>query len=144
MFSLTDLDLANAPTIAPVAEGVYRVRLLDLTIYDQRSPKTGQYLKAALDVVDVPTAETVRHFISMLPPAGDSSKDAVRAKSRIKLFFDHFGLPYNLVPVDTGEGKQSFQEAVGREALVVLGVQAGQDGSPENHIKMLNAPTPAS
>jgi hypothetical protein len=143
MFSLTDLDLDNAPVIQPVPEGTYRVRIVDLAIYDQREPKTGRYMTCALDVVDVPSAETVRHFISMLPDKGTSEKDAIRAKSRIKQFFDKFGLPYSLQPVE-GDGKATFPEAVGREAVVLLGLKAAQNGGEENNVKNLNPPTPAS
>lgn len=143
MFSLTDLDLDNAPVIAPVQEGTYRVRIVELAIFDQREPKTGRYMTCSLDVADVPTAETVRHFISMLPDSGTSEKDAVRSKSRIKQFFDKFGLPYNLQPVQ-GEGKASFPEAVGREAIVLLGLKPAQNGGEENNIKSLNPPTPAA
>lgn len=144
MFSLTDLDLENAPIIGPVEEGIYRVRILDLAIYDQKAPKDGQYMTAALDVVSVANAETVRHFISMIPAPGTTDKDAVRAKSRIKQFFDAFGLPYNLQPTE-GEGKKTFPGAVGAEAIIVLGLGVGQDGTtPENKVKSLTPPTPAA
>lgn len=143
MFSLSDLDLENAPVIAPVEEGSYRVRLLELAIRSQQAPKTGVYLTAALDVTDEPTAETVRHFVTMMPDRSMPDKDAVRAKSRIKAFLDHFNLPYSMEQVEA-DGRIVHPEAVGAEAVVYLGVRDGQNGEPENFIKTLQAPTPGA
>lgn len=145
MASVLDLGLEDAEILAPVTgDTIQTLEIAKLEKKVQKEENGGQeYLQATVIFPDVPTATDMRIFLGFIFPKGDGSREAIRARSDIKKFYQGFNLPLALEFEEDGD--VSFApDARGATAQAVVGRKKNKGtGEEENYIKSFGSTKPA-
>jgi len=134
---LNNLDLDNTPELSAVeGDRQYTIRIVRLARRFQKEENGGKpFLTATLTIPDEPASNDFDEFIAFLPDPNDTSKDAVRAKNRIRAFLKAFNLS-PAIEFTENEDNAVAPDAVGAECIAVLSKkQDKRDGTWINGIK---------
>ena len=123
--SFLEMALDDVPELDAVAEGEYQLRIMSAEV--KTSQKTGgNYLGVRLEVVDE-VAKDINHVI-MLPSSTMSEKETIIAKTRLKYFYESFGIDYSA-------GSVNLETVVGLTGFALLTVEESDQYGRQNRVK---------
>lgn len=125
--SFIDISLEDVPELKALPEEEYQVQIRDAEI--GTSNKTGgKYLLLRLEVPAEPSSKDFTHVL-MLPAQGDSEKQIIKRKNRIKEAMEAFGYDF------ASRGGIDPEMLVGLEAWAYLTVEENSEYGTQNNVR---------